>query len=222
MASVTTSVNDRQWYIVGRWQEYEGEERANLVRILVIGIFYSIQLVHYYGFADRNPDGTAFRQTVAFHQAATALAVAGSLMSVAILLCLRRRVFPGILKFISSAGDVILVTSLAAIGAGPLSPLVLAYFLIIALAGLRFSLRLVWSSTLCSMAGYLFLVGAKDEQWFDANHFVAPVEQIMTFACLGLTGIIVGQVIRRVRTLADDYVRRVTNASRPVKKQAQA
>jgi hypothetical protein len=213
MASATTSVNDRQWYIVGRWQEYEGESRANLVRILAIAVFYSIQLVHYYGFADRDPGSPESRQTVAFHHAATALAAAGSLMSLAILLCLRRRVFPSVMKFISATVDVILVTSLASIGSGPLSPMVLAYFLIIVLAGLRFSLRLVWCASLCSMAGYLFLVGIKDNKWFDTSHDVAPVEQIMTLACLGLTGIITGQIIRRVRTLADDFSRRITAAS---------
>ena len=209
MANATTSANDRQWYIVGRWQEYEGEGRANLVRILAIGVFYAIQLVHYHGFAEQDRDGAAARHAVAFHQAATALAVAGSLMSVAILLCLRRRVFPGILKFISVTGDVILVTSLASIGAGPLSPLVAVYFLIIVLAGLRFSLRLVWCSTLSSMAGYLMLVGIKDDKWFDSNHIVAPVEQLMMLVCLGLTGIVMGQIIRRVRALADEYSRRV-------------
>ena len=209
MANATTSVNDRQWYIVGRWQEYEGEGRANLIRILAIGAFYAIQLVHYYGFAERDPGSPAFRQTVAFHQAATALAVAGSLISLALLLCLRRHIFPSLLKFVSATGDVVLVTSLASIGAGPFSPLVSIYFLIIVMAGLRFSLRLVWCSTLCSLAGYLFLVGLRDDKWFDADHVVPPVEQIMTLACLGLTGIITGQIIRRVRGLADEYSRRI-------------
>lgn len=222
MVNATVSVNDRQWYIVARWQEYEGEGRANLVRILAIGVFYAVQLAHYHGFAEHDPEGPASRHTIAFHQAATALAVAGSLMSVSILLCLRRRVFPGILKFISSTGDVILVTSLASIGSGPLSPLVAVYFLIIVLAGLRFSLRLVWCSSLCSMAGYLFLVGVKDKTWFDADHFVAPVEQIMMLVCLGLTGIITGQIIRRVRILADDYARRVASATSASSGQAQA
>lgn len=46
------TVNDRQWYIVGRWREYEGEGQANLARIVAMGVFYSIQLVHFYGFAD--------------------------------------------------------------------------------------------------------------------------------------------------------------------------
>ena len=32
--------DDREWFIVGRWQEYEGEARANLLRIAGIGAFY--------------------------------------------------------------------------------------------------------------------------------------------------------------------------------------
>ena len=200
---------DRQWYIVGRWQEYEGEGRANLIRILAIGVFYAIQLAHFYSFANHQPDTPEFQQATFFHQAATTLAVAGSLASLAILLCLRRRIFPGALKFISSGVDLLLLTGLASIGAGPESPLVLIYFLIIAMAGLRFSLRLVWCATLGSMLGYLALVGMKDDRWFDPKHVVAPVEQIMTLVSLALTGVVIGQIIRRVRALAEDYSRRV-------------
>lgn len=214
MASdAVTEASDRQWYIVGRWQEFEGEGRANLIRIIAIGVFYSIQLVHFYTFVDRQ--GADAEHALQLHQAATALAVAGSLLSLAILLCLRRRIFPASLKFISTAGDVILITSLASIGDGPKSSLVAVYFLVIALAGLRFSLRLVWCATICSMLGYLVLVGIKDEErWFDENHFVEPVKQIMTLASLALTGIVMGQVIRRVRALADDYARRLQAGTR--------
>ena len=45
---------------------------------------------------------------------------------------------------------------------GPRSPLVVAYFLVIALAALRLSLPLMWMATLGSMAGYLFLLGYVD------------------------------------------------------------
>jgi hypothetical protein len=212
MATANDSQNDRQWFIVGRWQEYEGEARANLLRIVAIGVFYIVQLVSFYA-STSHDDTDAFNEAQTFHQAATALAVAGSLVSLAILLCLRRRIFPASLKFISTASDIILLTSLASIGSGPKSPLVVVYFLIIAMAGLRFSLRLVWCATICSMLGYLTLVGIKDEAWFDPVHFVAPVEQVMTLCSLGLTGIVLGQVIRRVRALADDYSRRVAAGS---------
>ena len=40
---------DRQWFIVGRWQEYEGEGRTNLIRIAGIAAFYIVELINYRG-----------------------------------------------------------------------------------------------------------------------------------------------------------------------------
>lgn len=40
------AAEDRDWYIIGRWQEYDGERRANLLRIIGIGAFYLIELIN--------------------------------------------------------------------------------------------------------------------------------------------------------------------------------
>ena len=45
---VPATGDDRQWFIVGRWQEYEGEGRANLLRIAGIAAFYGIELANYW------------------------------------------------------------------------------------------------------------------------------------------------------------------------------
>jgi len=206
MATVVTSVDDRQWFIVGRWHEYEGEARANLLRIVAIGAFYAVQLVHFYGFSKADP------AQLPFQQRATAIAVAWTMLALAILLCLRLKMFPAALKYGSAACDVVLLTALASLGSGPTSPLILGYFLIIAMAGLRFSLGLVWFSTLASMAGYLALVGLVDKKWFDADHAVPPATQLVTLLSLALTGIVIGQVIRRVKTMATDYADRLARA----------
>ena len=71
MATVQAA-QDRQWFIVGRWQEYEGEGRANLLRIVAIGAFYAVQLIHFYGLCERT------EAQIKFDQSATALAVAWS------------------------------------------------------------------------------------------------------------------------------------------------
>ena len=198
--------SERQWYIVGRWQEYEGEARANLLRIVAIGAFYGVELINYHLL------GQPSAEFAAFHQRVTALAVAWTMVSLAILLCLRRQIFPAALKYVSTGCDLALLTALAAIDRGPNSPLVAVYFLIMALAGLRFSLGLVWFATLGGMLGYLSLVGmedAKTSRWFDAQHAVPPVVQLVTLVALGLTGVVSGQIVRRVKGLAEDYARRV-------------
>ena len=137
MAHAADPHTERSWFIVSRWQEYAGETRANLLRVIGIGVFYGIQLVHYYVFSDRSEAANSF------HQAATALAVAWSLMALGVLLCLRSEFFPGVLKFLSTAVDIVLLSGLAMIGSKAHSPLVMVYFVIIALAALRFNLWLM-------------------------------------------------------------------------------
>jgi len=204
-ATAATSA-DRQWFIVGRWQEYEGESRANLLRIVAIGAFYIVQLIHYHTFSDQ---GDVARL---FHQRATAIAVAWTMVALAVMLCLRRQIFPAALKYCTTGCDLLLLTALASLGAGPHSPVVLAYFLIIAVAALRFGLGLVWFATLGAMIGYWLLVGIEDgksSRWFDSQHAVAPVEQLITFVSLALTGVVIGQVVRRVKALAAEYAERL-------------
>jgi hypothetical protein len=46
---VDTPSADRQWFIVGRWEEYEGEGRANLLRAVGLAAFYTVELLNYHG-----------------------------------------------------------------------------------------------------------------------------------------------------------------------------
>lgn len=209
MISIVTNHSERQWFIAGRWQQYAGEGRANLLRLIAIGCFYVIELLRFYVIEKAHPDH------LVFHRQATILAVAWTMLALLVLHCLRQRVFPAALKYIATAGDVALLTTLAALVTGPNSPLVLAYFLIIALAALRFSLGLVWFATLASMLGYWSLVGladAKTGRWFDAQHAVPPVTQLMTLLTMALVGMVLGQVIRQVRRLASDFAVRLAAA----------
>ena len=203
--------HDRQWYIVERWQEYAGEARANLLRIIAIGGFYSVELLNYHGL----PLGLLEMKRAAgvdqkFHLAITSLAAAWAMVALGVLLCLRRRIFPDSLKFVTTACDLTLLTAILAIADGPKSALVVAYFLVVALAALRFNLQLVWFATLGSMAGYLFLLGYA--KWFAdpaRNIRIERYQQLIFLLALGLTGIVMGQIIRRVRQLAVDFALRV-------------
>ncbi|MFO0904034.1 MAG: hypothetical protein U0939_13600 [Pirellulales bacterium] len=198
----------RQWFIVGRWQEYAGEWRTNLLRMAAVGAFYVVQLIHYYGLAQIDDAERSF------HRVATAITAAWMSLTMVVFVCLWRGYLPPALKYISSGCDLALLTGLACLGAGPASPLILGYFLIIASTALRFDLWLVRTLTLASMAGYLLTAGCKDRGWFDAEHVVAPTQMLLTLVSLGMTGVIVGQVVRRAEQLSAEFARRIVALER--------
>jgi hypothetical protein len=210
-AKPSSHVADRQWFIVGRWQEYEGEARANTLRIIAIGAFYIVELVNYHGLRL----GVFEMPKVAepsFHQAVTALAVAWTVVGLGVLYCLSHRFLPRLLKFVSTGCDVFLLTLTLIVASGPSSPLVVGYFLVIALAALRFNLPLVRFATVAAMAGYLCVLGYA--KWFAVDLRVPRYHQIIFLLALALTGIVLGQVIRRVRHLAREYADRLAAAGK--------
>jgi hypothetical protein len=202
---------DRPWFIVGRWQEYEGEETANLFRLSGIAAFYLVELMNYYGFHLGAFEMPRIRDRP-FHLAVTALAVAWTMLGMGVQRCLRRQVFPASLKFLSTGCDIALLTAVLTVADGPRSPLVFVYFLILALATLRINLPLVRFATLASMASYLVLLGYA--KWFAGRDIRVPrYHEIMFLLALGLTGLTLGQVVGRVQAMAREYCDRTTSAT---------
>lgn len=205
-----TPARDRQWFIVSRWQEYEGEARANLLRIVCVGAFYIIELFNH----GVQVGALQLPQVVddKFHASMTGLALAWTMVALVTLICLRAHVFPAALKYATTACDVLLLTAVLMIADGPRSPLAVGYFLLIALAALRLSRGLIWAAALGSLAGYLFLLGyvkyfaAEDR----ATMMVVPrYYQMIMLVAIALAGIILGQIVRRVRSMAEDFARRL-------------
>jgi hypothetical protein len=137
------------------------------------------------------------------------LCVTWLFISLAVLVALRQRFFPSGLKFVTSGLDLILTSVAAWLGSGPASPIVCIYFLLVAMAGLRFSLSLVWFTTIGAMVGYTILVGSVDKVWFDATHTTPPIEQLVTHAALVGTGVTMGQVVRMTRKGAIEFAARL-------------
>lgn len=198
---------DELWDIVSRWQEYEGESRANLLRVCGIAAFYAVHLANYRGLelgwlnlprvegVDRP-----------FHLAVTALALAWVALGSAVTACLRNRIFPPSLKFLSSAADMAFLTAVLLVADGPRSPVLAAYFPLILLSGLRFSLPLVRFTTAAAMLGYLVLIA--HAAWYRPALRVPRYQELLFLLALALTGIVLGQVLRRIRRAAEDLVRR--------------
>ena len=200
--SAPPSSSERQWFIASRWQEYEGEGRANLIRILAVAAFYVVELINYYGL---NLGFVEFPQQTerSLHLAITMLTFAWTMVCLGVLLCRTNYVFPASLKYISTGCDLVLLTAILALADGPKSGLVIAYFLVVALACLRFHLPLIWFVTAGAIGGYLVLVG--HAYWYAEKNRIERYKQLLFLLALAFTGIILGQVIRRVRHLALRY-----------------
>jgi hypothetical protein len=202
----TTTAEDRSWYIVERWGEFEGEARANLLRLAAIAAFYLVELANAQGFR-LGPFELPQVVERPFHRAVTAVAVAWVLLALGVWACLRLRFLPSALKYMSTGADLALMTCVLVVADGPRSPLIVGYFLIVAVAALRFSLPLVRFATLGALAAYLVLLGYA--RWFAVRDVRVPrYHEVLFLLALGLTGITLGQVLRRVRAMARDYAER--------------
>ena len=214
MSTTSSDDADRRWFITQRWQQYEAEGRANLLRIVAIGSFYLVHLWTFFSAQGRLPQleflqiAQADEISASFHVAVTLLAVAWSMLAMAIHLCLQHEVFPRWLPYFSTAADIFLLTSVICIGAGSRSPIIAGYFLILVLAALRFSLPLVRFATIGSVIAYIFVLGCPTFQipgTLGVAENVPRYHQLMMVLAMLLTGIMLGQLVRSVRTMAERH-----------------
>jgi len=198
--------HDTAWFVIQRWLAYEGEARANVLRLIALAAFYVIELINYYGL---NLGVIELPRVVDshFHATVTCLAAAWAIIGFSILYCQSHQFFPVALPYASTACDIGLLTSVLAVADGPRSALVVGYFLIIALSGLRFSLNLVRWATLLAVVGYAVLLGYA--KWVAPENRLPRYQQLIVLVALALAGVIMGQVIRRVRDIAQDYAGRI-------------
>src|SRR5262249_60548743 len=101
----------------------------------------------------------------------------------------------------------LLLSLILNLASGPRSPLVAGYFLILLLATLRFSLPVVWCTTVGMVASYIWV------QWWAMTYRpelrIPRYQQMMLVSALMLAGLLAGQIIRRARAVAEDYAVRV-------------
>jgi hypothetical protein len=214
-------VSERSWFIAQRWQAYEAEARANLLRIIAIGAFYVVHLWSYFSAQVQLPQAN-FLQLAApgeineqFHTAVTLLAAVWTMLALGVLLVLQQRIFPHWLPYFSTTCDIALLTSVICLGSVARSPLVVGYFLILVLGTLRLSLPVIWFTTVgCAMA-YLCVLGCA--KWPDmfgmavlvaghtADFRVPRYHQVIVLLSIFLAGVMLGQIVRRVRRLAERF-----------------
>jgi hypothetical protein len=189
-----------------RIERWAGEVRVNLIRLAALITFYGYHLLNVFQ-NRRDPDLAG-----PFHLSVTALVMVWSTGVMVLYLALSRRWAPPALKYVVTAWDTVLLTSLLMLAGGPQSPLVILYFLIIAAAPLRLSVRLVYVSTVGAIAAYLFLVGhyayyviGVDRYYASPELRIPRTQQVIFVLGLGAAGILAGQVVRQANRLVQGY-----------------
>lgn len=206
--------DDFSWHVASRWQEFEGETRANALRILSVVAFYIVELVSYRGL------NLGFLQipspqeiTPELHRSVTLIVGGWVFLALGVHFCLHHRILPAYLKYVVSALDISLLSVILMLGTGPKSPMVAGYFVLIGLAAQRFSLPLIRATTVGCMVGYLAVCG--HVLWAKKLEYQVPrYHELLVLSALALVGIAIGQVIRRVRRFAEDFHERVNASNR--------
>jgi hypothetical protein len=194
---------ENPWTDAQRLEGWAGEVRVNLVRVLALVGFYGHHLLRAYVFR-ADPDLTG-----AYHAQVTAVVVAWLAAALGLHFCLIRRWVPPGLKYAAVLWDLTLLTALLIFTPeGPRSPLVALYFVVIATAPLRLSLRLVYAATFGAVAGYLALLGeyvffriGAERYYADPALRIPRAHEVMVLLALGTAGLLAGQVVRQARRL---------------------
>jgi hypothetical protein len=206
-----TSV-DQEWErvrrIAHRIQDLDGELRTTLLRIGLVAIFYTIQLINHLVFVERTATSNST------HALITSVAAAWLFVSLAVYISLRSGFMPSWLKYVVSAVDLGLVTVIAFVTSQSASPIIYAYFIIIAMAVLRFRIRLVWFVAVSSASLYMFLVGVRDPMWFDSQHLTPVINQALIVISLLSVGLIGDQTIRAMERVSNFRLSRTRLESR--------
>lgn len=209
LAQADIDSTERAWHIASRWQALDAEYRANHLRIVSVVAFYAVHLLQHYRplgiFGETSPGSSVF------HLAVTLIVASWLLTALAIDFCLRNQIFPASTPFLTTGVDLALLTSVLSLGGGQQSPLIFAYGLILVLAAIRFNLVLIRATTAGALLGYLFLLALG--RWPDSlsgmSIAVVPrYAQCITLLTIAMTGVMLGQLVRRVRVMAYHFAER--------------
>lgn len=181
-------------HTVQRLRRPDGEFRANLLRLVVVAAFYAVHLANVFLFDLPTGRTLAFGTTQigVFDLGATVTAGAWTAVASAVLLVGRdpREAWVGVF---STAVDLFLLSTLVVVAGGPRTPLVMAYPLVVAGAGLRGSVLHVAATTAGALASYA-AIGA-------GTHLLAPqvapptTTLLVTATAIGGTGVVVAQLV---------------------------
>ncbi len=199
----------QRWEDGRRLEAWAGETRVNLIRAAALVAFYAHHLFNVYIYSS---DSTLRGK---YHILVTGVVLAWGAAIFLIYYCLSRRIVPPALKYVATLWDLAMISALLIVGGkGPVNPLIVLYFLVVAAAPLRLSLPLIYVATFGSMAAatlvmghYVFIqTGYHAYYHLEFGGRVPRSHEIIFLLSLAVAGLLAGQAVRQARRLVEGYV----------------
>jgi len=194
------------WEAARRIESWAGEIRVNRLRLAAIIIFYVRHLIDIYV----NPQNRQFSQR--YHLWVTLIVLAWAGLVLWLHWALSQRRMGEKLKYTSVIWDLAMVTLLGIVARTPQTPLMLLYFIVIASAPLRLSLKLVWVATIGAMAGYAIVLAyyawwviGWDKYYATPELRIPRSTEAIWILAMGVAGLLAGQVVRQMRRICTGY-----------------
>jgi serine/threonine-protein kinase len=138
----------------------------------------------------------------AVHFAVLAVVAAWALASCGCQYLLSRMQTADVVRFLWAGGEPFLLTALLLLTGNEAGPLLIAYALLVAGAGLWFRVDLIWFTTVAAEVAFGVLVACSEKLRVYPHHTVVFV------VCLAVLGVVVAHQVRRVRVLSRHYENR--------------
>ena len=178
-----------------RKETWEGDMKANRIRIAALFIFAINECLNYYVFhvVDKR-----------FHIGSLLVVFMWFVCAGIFQWMLRHHVWSERAPYLMVSVDLLWMTWLLFLADGPKSPLVAIYFLIIALSGIRLSPRLCLYSSGAAVFGYLSVLQFVKNQ---APQFMVPrSHETIVILSLFFMGIIMAHLMSRMLTLLEGSI----------------
>jgi hypothetical protein len=179
-----------------RRETWAGDQKASRIRLAAVVVFTLNELVNYH---------VLHVVDLRFH-VGSLLVVAVWLVATALFsVLLREHILPRATSYLIAGTDVLLLTWLLLLADGPRSPLVVLYFLIIGLSGMRLAPAVCVFTGIAATVGYGAVLEFTKRQ--KPEFLIPPYHAVIVALALVMMGIVMAHLVGRALLLLDGALR---------------
>jgi len=179
-----------------RREAWAADRRSNAIRLGAVGVFTVNEFINYH---------VLHVVDLRFHVGSLLIVGIWVLSTVLFGILLREHIWPRTISYVIMSTDVLLLTWLLCLADGPKSPLVVLYFLIIAMSGTRVDPRVCFFTAGAAAFGYAAVLQFTKQQ--KPEFLVPPYHAAIVVLALLLTGVVMAHLVGRALSLLEGAMR---------------